>query len=115
MILGANDAVIPDNDNITIIGDYAFFGQEKRTQIVIPEGVQSIRNQAFMGCSSLTDVYIPISVTTIDCIFEGCPYEVTIHYSGTIQQWKSISVASYLGDMLHNVKVICTDGELITK
>jgi hypothetical protein len=47
-------------------GDYhLYINNEKVTDLVIPEGVQNIRNYAFSYCSGLTSVTIPNSVTRI--------------------------------------------------
>ena len=41
--------------------------------IIIPNSVKEIKNQAFLGCSSLTSIDIPYSVTSIgDSAFNGC-------------------------------------------
>ena len=56
--------------SVTSIGDHAFFGCSKLTQITIPSSVTSIRDFAFSGCSELTQISIPSSVTSIgDCAF----------------------------------------------
>ena len=63
--------IIPEG--VTSIGDYAFLACESITSIAIPEGVTSIGNEAFKKCSGLTSITIPGSVTSIgDAAFSGC-------------------------------------------
>lgn len=82
--------VIPSS--VTSIGNYAFYGCSSLTNVVIPEGVTSIRLAAFYECTSLTSVVIPDSVTSIDnYAFYGCSRLATINYTGTEEQWNSIS------------------------
>ena len=58
--------------NVTSIGD-AFSGCSGLTSIIIPESVTGIGDYAFQGCSSLTSVIIPESVTSIgEFAFSGC-------------------------------------------
>ncbi len=65
------DVVIPKG--VTSIGDYAFLGCKKLTSIYIPEGVTSIGDSAFRGCEKLTSVNIPEGVTSIgDYAFSWC-------------------------------------------
>ena len=55
--------VIPND--VTSIGDYAFFGCAALTNAKISNSVTSMGDHAFFGCSSLTGVTIPNSVTSI--------------------------------------------------
>ena len=68
------------------IGDYAFYGCTGLTEITIPNSVTSIGDEAFNGCSGLTEVTIPNSVTSIgNDTFSSCSglTEVTIPNSVT--------------------------------
>ncbi len=54
-----------DNSQLTKIGENAFCGCSQLTEITIPDGVTTIGSSAFNGCSNLASVTIPDSVTTI--------------------------------------------------
>ena len=63
--------VIPED--VTSIGDYAFYQCSSLTDITLPEGVTSIGYNAFSGCSTLTAITLPEGVTSIgDYVFYGC-------------------------------------------
>ena len=57
------DLVIPDG--VASIGNGAFIHCSNLTSVTIPNSVTSIGNNAFSSCSSLTSVIIPNSVTSI--------------------------------------------------
>jgi hypothetical protein len=69
------ELIIPDG--VTSIGNNAFYRYSDLTSVVIPNSVTSIGSRAFSGCSGLTSVEIPNSVTSIgDSAFRDC-YSLT--------------------------------------
>ena len=74
---------------------YNLYSQCALTSIVIPYGVTSIGGAAFTNCTSLVSVTIPSSVTFIDMwAFDGCNLS-NVYYSGSPEQWASISEDDY--------------------
>ena len=53
--VGLTEYTIPDN--ITLIGDYAFFNCNSLTSVTIPDSVTSIGMGALLRCKSLTSIY----------------------------------------------------------
>lgn len=66
-----NNLIIPDD--VTEIKDYAFYGCSSITDISIGSQVKKIGTSAFAYCESLTSVIVPYGVETIeDSIFANC-------------------------------------------
>ena len=79
------------NEGVTSIGDYAFCGCSGLTSITIPSGVTSIGEYAFYDCSGLTSITIPSSVTNIeDGAFSDC--------SGLTGIWVDSNSTAYASD-----------------
>ncbi len=54
------------SDDVTAIGDKAFYKFSKLKSVTIGNGVRTIGDRAFANCTSLASVSIPSSVTSID-------------------------------------------------
>lgn len=108
---------------ITFYGDYSspmnyaenlyINGELLQGELVIPEGTETIRDCAFLGCIALTSVTIPDGVTRIGrSTFYFCGKLSTIDYQGTMAQWRAIKKHDdwdvYTGDYT----VYCTDGKI---
>lgn len=61
------------NDGVTSIGDYAFYGCSSIVSVNIGQNVATIGRNAFAQCTGLTSILIPASVTRLNgYAFEGC-------------------------------------------
>ena len=70
--------------------------------LIIPDGIKSIRDEAFKGCGSITSVYIPDSVIHLgNSCFDDCPNLKLVSISGEIT-----------GLMPHSLDFTNTDNKL---
>ena len=81
-------------DNITTIGNTAFWGCESLEFLDIPSSVTTIGKYTFYGCKSLERIIIPDTVTTIgtikfktkkENIFLSCIYDYDLAFSKKIR------------------------------
>lgn len=64
---------------------HLYLNGEEITNLVIPDGIKSIEDYAFMGCSGLTSVTIPNSATSIGVsAFEGCSGLTSVTISNNV-------------------------------
>lgn len=68
---------------IVCIGDEAFWGCTEITELILPEGVTTIGNEAFFNCKNMKSLTIPNSVTDIGYgMFQWCENLTTIVWKG---------------------------------
>ena len=93
LIVGCQNTIIPNN--VTSIGDYAFYWCTSLTSIQIPNSVTSIGEGAFVYCSSLTRIEIPNSVTSIgDEAFAYCESLTSVEIPNSVT---SIGISAFDG------------------
>ena len=79
----SNTSIILEEGTLGIAGT-AFYGCTGLTNVTIPNSVTSIGKQAFSSCSGLTSVTIPNSVTNIgESAFSGCSGLTEVNYNAT--------------------------------
>ena len=91
----------------------AFSGCTGLTSITIPDSVTSIGNFAFESCTNLTSITIPDSVTSIgNYAFCYCTGLTSITYQGTKTQWNAISKGNSWNYNTVAYTIHCTDGDI---
>ena len=98
-------------DSVVSIGESAFWNCDSLTNLTLGDSLTSIGEYAFTYCYSLTNITIPDSVTTIcDDAFLHCKALSTIHFEGTVEQWKAIEFGDHWNYNVPATEVICSDG-----
>lgn len=93
----ATEVVIPNS--VKIIGDDAFRNCKGITSVVIPDSVQEIGLLAFYECKALPHITIPDSVQKIgQSAFEGCTALAAVVIPDSVQEigWKAFAECSSL-------------------
>ena len=92
------------------VGNNAFYYCTSLTSIIIPAGVTTIGEMAFYNCSSLTSVTIPAGVTSIGYVaFYNCNSITSVTFNGTINKsaFSTTGGPGFFGDLLE--KFYATD------
>ena len=95
------------------LGNSAFYGCSGLTSITIPNSVTSIGKSAFWGCSGLTSVTIPNSVTSIgDYAFYNCSGLTSVNIFD-LAAWCNISFIGTYANPLYYAHHLFLNGEEI--
>lgn len=88
--------------------------RKNATEVVIPEGVTAIGEEAFYKCASLKSINIPASVKEIgNHAFGFCDALAEVRYGGIKEQWVHIAGLGLLETRkLLDMSVLCADGTL---
>ena len=110
------DIVIPDG--VEKIKDYAFYGFDGLKSVTIPDSVTSIGSYAFRNCTALTSVTIGNGVTTIvgSYAFSGCTSLKDV-YITDIAAWCNIDFEysyDFYSNPLYYASNLYINGELTT-
>ncbi|MFR9112500.1 MAG: leucine-rich repeat domain-containing protein [Acutalibacteraceae bacterium] len=93
-------------DGIISIGEYAFSRCTSLQNIAIPHGVTEIKRCAFNSCNSLSSIMFPNSLKKIgEEAFYKCTLLDDIYYTGTLEEWKAIDIASRRNSSLFNATI----------
>lgn len=66
--------------------------------------VTSIKDGAFSGCTSLTSIFIPESITKIgDYAFEVCDSLTDVYYTGSEEDWNNIYIGNGNEDLINTI------------
>ena len=96
--------------NIKIIKWQAFFNTSI-TNLIIPEGVESIGSEAFSSCESLVNISLPSTLKIVLIgSFRACPNITTIKYAGTKEKFKHIFDDKY--SLNYKIFITCQDGKM---
>ena len=92
------DIIIPEG--VTAISNNAFWEQKELTGVKLPSTLKSIGNDAFTGCYSLKQILIPKSVEEIgESPFSGCKSLEKIEVEEGNEHFKSVDGVLYSADM----------------
>lgn len=96
----SEDVVIPSDRNILYIGEEAFMYDETVKTITIPKTVMQINRRAFLGCTSLEEVYfiqkeaLPVADASLNLILREAFAECTSLKKVDLTNCKTITVDS---------------------
>ncbi len=88
-------------DGVTTIGDRAFYGCTALASVTFPETFNTLGNYAFYNCSGLTSIALPEGITAIgNSAFYGCTSLASVTLPSTLT---SIGSNAFINDALTSI------------
>ena len=85
------------------------------SNIIIEDGVDNIGAYAFYGCSSLTSVTIPSSLSSVyGSAFSDCTNLKSVNYLGNVSQWCNIQFNDTFANPTYYTNTLNINGEELT-
>lgn len=103
------ELVIPEG--VTKISDNAFSVVRNLTSVSVPDSVNEIAGSAFKGCKNLSTITIGSGLTTIGITaFFECSNLTSIIFNGTTAQWNAVQKGERWNYNTGSYTIYCTDG-----
>lgn len=82
--------------DVISIAEKAFWANDYIVSVYLPEGYKVFTKNIFGYCSNLTELFVPDSITWIECcpVESGCNLS-KIYYFGTFEKWESLNSSFY--------------------
>ena len=118
---------------VTSLGSYAFCGYDRLTTVEVEDGalfgmgmgcfsdcqnlktvdlgntLKKIPSEAFLGCASLEEIYIPATVTLIeDHAFKDCEALKCVRFGGSESDWNALTIEEG-NEILGRAEIIFND------
>ncbi len=72
-------------ENLAVIGEEAFMGDQSISEVIVPESVREIGKNAFNNCTGLTSLDLPERLLSIEeGAFDGCPLLTIFGYTNSL-------------------------------
>lgn len=82
----------------------------------IPEGIETINESAFHGCTNLKTIHLPSTLKIIrEYAFDKCRYLSDVYYNGTMEEWNNIKIFIHNNDIFSPTIIHCKDGDMELK
>lgn len=101
-------------DSNPLRGANLYLNGEIVTSLVMPDTITEIKECVFGGCTSITSLTIPSSVTSIGNYAFACRALTKVNYLGTIEQWCNMSFDDYYANPLNYGANLYLNGEIVT-
>ena len=107
------DLIIPNG--ISTIKDFAFYSFSSLKSVVIPNSITSIEDLAFYNCSSLETIVVPNSIESVgEYAFQNCISLNKVIIS-SIESWCSIDFCNSTSNPLSYANNLYLNDELVTE